>query len=102
MNRVKPGDADIDGSWAEFERFMTDPALPPVSVVPLALGHAVLLASGLACPAPKVRAAGLLEPVPIRLLGLLSLRSSNVAGSCPQVPLWAFACCPRDFRFIIP
>ena len=30
------------------------------------------------------------------------LCTSNVAGSCPKVPLWAFACFPGRFRFIIP
>jgi hypothetical protein len=33
--------------------------------------YALLLASGLAGPAPRVRAVGLLEPVPIRMLDLL-------------------------------
>src|SRR5271166_1883966 len=33
--------------------------------------YALLLASGLAGPAPKVRAVGLLEPVPIRFLDLI-------------------------------
>ena len=30
------------------------------------------------------------------------LCTSDVAGSCPKVPLWAFACFPGRFRFIIP
>jgi hypothetical protein len=30
------------------------------------------------------------------------LCTSNVAGSCPKVPMWAFACFPGKFRFIIP
>jgi dienelactone hydrolase len=38
--------------------------------------YALLLASGLAGHAPKVRAAGLLEPVPIRFLGLLQQSST--------------------------
>jgi hypothetical protein len=33
--------------------------------------YALLLDSGLAGPAPRVRAVGLLEPVPIRMLDLL-------------------------------
>ncbi len=37
--------------------------------------YALLLASGLAGPAPKVRAVGLLEPVPVRFLDLLTQTS---------------------------
>jgi len=38
--------------------------------------YALLLASGLAGPAPKVRAVGLLEPVPIRFLDLIEQDST--------------------------
>jgi len=38
--------------------------------------YALLLAAGLAGPAPKVRAVGLLEPVPVRFLDLIGQTSS--------------------------
>ena len=43
--------------------------------------YALLLASGLAGPAPRVRAVGLLEPVPIRFLDLIE-QSSVAALTC--------------------
>ena len=45
--------------------------------------YALLLASGLAGHAPKVHAVGLLEPVPIRFLGLLG--QSSIASLTPVV-----------------
>jgi pimeloyl-ACP methyl ester carboxylesterase len=50
--------------------------------------YALLLASGLAGPAPKVRAVGLLEPVPIRfldLLGQFSIASLTLAVQNGQI-----------------
>ena len=46
--------------------------------------YALLLASGLAGHAPKVRAVGLLEPVPIRFLGLLQQSSIASLASLVQ------------------
>jgi predicted esterase len=46
--------------------------------------YALLLASGLAGHAPKVRAVGLLEPVPIRFLGLLGQSSIASIASLVQ------------------
>ena len=46
--------------------------------------YALLLASGLAGHAPKVRAVGLLEPVPIRFLGLLGQASIASIASLVQ------------------
>ena len=46
--------------------------------------YALLLASGLAGPAPKVRAVGLLEPVPIRFLDLLGQASNASIASLVQ------------------
>jgi acetyl esterase/lipase len=46
--------------------------------------YALLLASGLAGPAPKVRAVGLLEPVPIRFLDLIGQTSSASIASLVQ------------------
>ena len=46
--------------------------------------YALLLASGLAGHAPKVRAVGLLEPVPIRFLGLLEQSSIASLASLVQ------------------
>ena len=46
--------------------------------------YALLLASGLAGHAPKVRAVGLLEPVPIRFLGLLGQSSIASLASLVQ------------------
>jgi dienelactone hydrolase len=46
--------------------------------------YALLLASGLAGQAPKVRAVGLLEPVPIRFLGLLGQSSNASIASLVQ------------------
>jgi hypothetical protein len=49
--------------------------------------YALLLASGLAGPAPPVRAVGLLEPVPIRMLDLLEQGPSPpVTGAAQQGP----------------
>ncbi len=45
--------------------------------------YALLLASGLAGPAPRVRAVGLLEPVPIRFLDLIE--QSSVASLTREV-----------------
>ena len=50
--------------------------------------YALLLASGLAGPAPGVRAVGLLEPVPIRMLDLLEqgpIPIPPVTGAAQQV-----------------
>jgi dienelactone hydrolase len=52
--------------------------------------YALLLAAGLAGPAPKVRAVGLLEPVPIRMLDLLQqgpIPPPQVTGSAQQAQL---------------
>jgi uncharacterized protein len=49
--------------------------------------YALLLASGLAGPAPKVRAVGLLEPVPIRMLDLVQqgpIPAPQVTGAAQQ------------------
>ena len=49
--------------------------------------YALLLASGLAGPAPRVRAIGLLEPVPIRMLDLLQqgpIPAPQVTGAAQQ------------------
>jgi uncharacterized protein len=49
--------------------------------------YALLLASGLAGPAPRVRAVGLLEPVPIRMLDLLEqgpIPAPPVTGAAQQ------------------
>jgi alpha-beta hydrolase superfamily lysophospholipase len=49
--------------------------------------YALLLASGLAGPAPPVRAVGLLEPVPVRILDLLQqgpIPAPQVTGAAQQ------------------
>jgi pimeloyl-ACP methyl ester carboxylesterase len=63
--------------------------------------YALLLASGLAGPAPRVRAIGLLEPVPIRMLDLLQhgpMPPPPVTGAAQQGQMRELVCAEHPLR----